>query len=294
MNRDGNSTEQIHLLAPMGAKSNGVSVKQVTFPQAEEAPPSKASESSQAKEEPETLHETPQPVPDLTLMEMLRTIRAWLFLIAATILVGSGTMLTINMGQLVQSRGLQPETASACLAIFSVAQAAARVTSGAMSEAALQWKVPLPFLNSRQNGIPRPFFLILSCAFAVVGHICLATQTDGLHLFVSGIIFTGFSFGAMWPLMVLIIGDLFGTVNHGANYLFADGITCAAGTLSIAKYLTQFVYEQNVLEGDGEASNVCFGADCFRLTHQIIAGLCMVALCASVALMYMARNSYGG
>jgi len=89
--------------------------------------------------------------------------------------------------------------------------------------------------------------------------------------------------------MVLIIGDLFGTVNHGANYMFADGFTCAVGTVSVAKFLTQFVYERHIV-GDELA---CYGNDCFRWTHIIIAGLCLVSFFASIILLYMTRSSYG-
>ena len=89
--------------------------------------------------------------------------------------------------------------------------------------------------------------------------------------------------------MVLIVGDLFGTVNHGANYLFYDGFTSAAGTLSIAKFLTQFVYEQHV-EGDERA---CLGEACFRGSHIIVSGLCFLSLIVSVALLYKTCGSYG-
>ena len=97
--------------------------------------------------------------------------------------------------------------------------------------------------------------------------------------------------------MVLIIGDVFGTVNHGANYMFADGFTCAVGTLSIAKFLTQAVYEQHVVSSpttseDGPET-ACYGEECFRLTHIIIAGLCSLSLVACIILLYMTRSSYG-
>ncbi|CAB9523117.1 Nodulin-like [Seminavis robusta] len=238
--------------------------------------------------------ETPQPIPDRTLPEMLQTLPAWLFLGASTMLVGAGTMLTINMGQLVQSslsaeddQTNPQQTAAACLAMFSVSQALARVTAGAVSEAALQWKTTLFGIR---RGVPRPAFLVLSCAFAVAGHAIMAmTTSSNLLLFVLGIVLTGISFGMLWPLMVLVVGDLFGTVNHGANYMFADGFTCAVGTLSIAKFLTQFVYEQHI-EGD---ETTCFGEECFRITHAIISGLCLISMFACVALLYMTRSSYG-
>jgi len=160
--------------------------------------------------------ETPQPIADKNLFEMLTTLEAWLFLMTACILVGAGTMLTINMGQLVQSQefGNHPPqqqskiessdtdtdddetvssssasnnstaTTAACLAMFSVAQAMARVASGAVSEAALTWNTRIFGIR----GIPRTAFLVLSCAFAVTGHTVLALASSHLLLFVFGIV----------------------------------------------------------------------------------------------------------
>ena len=86
--------------------------------------------------------------------------------------------------------------------------------------------------------------------------------------------------------MVLIVGDLFGTANHGANYMFFDGATCALGTLSVAKYLTQIVYEKNI-DGTTEDSTTCHGEECFRVTHMIISGLCLVSLVACTVLLHI-------
>lgn len=93
--------------------------------------------------------------------------------------------------------------------------------------------------------------------------------------------------------MVLIVGDLFGTVNHGANYMFADGFTCAIGTLSIAKYLTQSVYESHIDNDVDTLNTSCYGPECFRLTHIIVAGLCLVSLLACLLLLYRTKSSYG-
>ena len=195
-------------------------------------------------------------------------------------------MLTINMGQMVQALGYAPRATAACLALFSAAQAVARVASGAVSESALQWPTRIFGIA----GVPRTAFLVLCCALAVAGHAVLATAVAGQRdHFIVGIMLTGLSFGGLWPLMVLIMGDLFGTGNHGANYMFADGFTCAVGTLSIAKFLTQSVYEAHVADDATE----CYGEQCFRQTHLTIAALCLVSLLACVVLLYKTRSSYG-
>lgn len=202
------------------------------------------------------------------------------------------------MGQMTQALGYSPRATPACLAIFSVAQSLARVAAGAVSESALTW--PTQAFGLVRGGVPRTAFMVLSCALAVAGHGVLAYAAGQRQRFVLGIMLMGLSFGGLWPLMVLIMGDLFGTVNHGANYMFADGFTCAVGTLSMAKYLTQTIYQAHVSPSDDfttttttMATNACYGEACFQQTHQIIAVLCLVSLMACLVLLYMTRSSYG-
>ena len=95
-------------------------------------------------------------------------------------------MLTINMGQMVQALGYKPFATSACLAIFSVSQALARVAAGAISESALEWPTRIFGIN----GVPRTAFLVLSCAFAVGGHASFAVAGNHRALFVLGIVLT--------------------------------------------------------------------------------------------------------
>lgn len=156
-----------------------------------------------------------------TLLQMLQTPSAWLMLWTCTILVGSGTLQTNNMGEMVASRGFPEHVAPACLALFSVSQATARVVMGAVSEAALHWEHDnrcLPFL---QHGIPRTFFLAIASLVAFVAHLVL-TLGHLLPVFVMGSVLSGIAFGMAWPLMVLIVGEVFGLENHGANYMFYE------------------------------------------------------------------------
>lgn len=88
------------------------------------------------------------------------------------------------MGQLVEAQGFLPRAAAACLAIFSVAQAVARIAAGSVSESALQWRTQAFGI---QKGVPRTAFLVLSCAFAVAGHAILAVADGSRQLFVSGV-----------------------------------------------------------------------------------------------------------
>lgn len=98
--------------------------------------------------------------PNMNLAEMLMTPSAWLMLWTTTILVGAGTVETNNMGQMVESLGFPETVTSASLAFFSVAQAAGRVATGSISEAAIKYT-------------PRPFFLVMASIVGLLAHLML-------------------------------------------------------------------------------------------------------------------------
>lgn len=246
---------------------------------------------------------------DLNLLEMLQTPSAMLMLWTTTILVGAGTVETNNMGQMVESLQLPPKITPASLTFFSVAQAFARVCTGAVSEATLKWHVVAsPRILFVEKGIPRPFFLILAGFTGFIAHGLLSIATDKFT-FVMGSALSGFAFGMVWPLMVLICGEVFGSANVGANYMFFDGFTSAAGTLLLTKIIAQDVYEDNMqawvttettIGGsiDTEITvgsiddHTCIGAACFHMTHVIVSLLSLTCMVTSYGLMRASRDIY--
>ena len=240
-------------------------------------------------------------VPDLRLSEMLQTTVAWLFAWVAVIRVGGGTMVTNNMSQMVESLHLPPQTTTpAALALFSVAQAASRVLTGAVSDWALSWNVGKFFRFRRSGGtnddasigVPRPIFLIVASFAGTLAHIFMSVTTTR-NFFLLGVCFSGAAFGMIWPLMVLIVGEVFGTANMGANYMFFDGLSSAMGTLLLSKYVTQEVYEQHTVRlADGTDSRTCYGQACFVGSHLIIAGLSFSCVLASYWFYRSTRHVY--
>jgi Nodulin-like len=252
--------------------------------------------------------------PELSLPEMLRTPSAWLMLWTTSILVGSGTAKTNNMGEMVESLGFDEAVTPATLAIFSVAQAAARIVTGIVSEAALNSNTTT---HHGRRGIARPWFLVLASAVALVGHLILAATHTSLVAFVGGCAISAIAFGMSWPLMVLIVGDVFGVEHHGANYMFFDGLTKALGTTFLSEYLTGSVYQAHISTSSsaalvsgaatksvGSASKLfvakragmdaltCYGPHCFQMTHLVIAGLALTGILASVLLLKTSRHAY--
>lgn len=224
---------------------------------------------------------------EYSLVQMLHTVTAWLLCYTCTILVGSGTIITNQMGQEVQARHFPARAASGCLAMFSVAQSMARVLCGALSEWAFSVKTDICGIH---QGVPRPFFLVVASAVGVLAHSVLAAPETTRSMFVLGVAFSGIAFGMVWPLMVLIVGEVFGTSNHGANYMFFDGFTSAIGTLLVSNILASAVYEAHTERQDEMA---CYGSGCFQWTHIVIAVLCGSCVVTSVAVMVKSRDVYG-
>jgi len=240
--------------------------------------------------------EIPEENPDIIAMgenknlyQMLQTPSAWIMLWTTTILVGGGTVETNNLGQMVESLKFSPVVTSSSLALFSVAQAAGRVITGAISESALNW-------NTRgcciDNGIPRPFFLVVASLAGVLAHSILAAATTEAA-FVFGVALSGAAFGMVWPMLVLIVGEIFGTAHVGANYMFYDGFTSAGGTFLLSKIVAQEVYEEHIDSHSSESDGVtCFGQKCFQETHVVITVLSLTCVVTSVILQFITRDAY--
>jgi len=229
-------------------------------------------------------------VEDKNLFQMLQTPSAWMMLWITTILVGGGTVETNNLGQMVESLGFSPVVTPATLALFSVAQSGGRIITGSVSEASLTYETRQCLID---KGIPRPFFFVAASLLAMFAHTILAIATRQAF-FVIGVTLSGVAFGMIWPLMVLCVGEIFGTANVGANYMFYDGFTSAAGTFLLSKIVAQRVYEEHIdPHSSGKGDGVtCYGEECFRQTHIIIVLLSTTCVGISILMQYKTRNVY--
>jgi len=129
-------------------------------------------------------------VEDKNLFQMLQNPSAWMMLWTTTILAGSGTVVTNNLGQMVESLSFNQVVTPATLALFSVAQSGGRIITGAASEAALTFETQRCCVD---KGVPRPFFFVVSSLMAIVAHATLAIATNEVF-FVIGVTLSGVAF----------------------------------------------------------------------------------------------------
>lgn len=228
---------------------------------------------------------------DKNLLEMLQTPSAWMMLWTTTILAGAGTVETNNLGQMVESLGFNDAVTPAMVALFSVAQSGGRTITGSMSEAALTYDTRRCCID---KGVPRPFFFVAASFVAIVAHTILAVSTDRVF-FIIGITLSGVAFGMIWPLLVLCVGEFFGTSHVGANYMFYDGFISAAGTFVLSKLVAQKIYEEHIDTSNASENNdenTCYGIECFQQTHVIIVLLSMTCVAVSLLMQFKTRNVY--
>jgi hypothetical protein len=225
---------------------------------------------------------------DKNLMEMLSTPSAWLMLWSGTILAGGGTVETNNLGQMVEALGFGKRVVPATLALFSVAQSGGRVITGAFSESALTSNTKSCCID---KGIPRPFWFVVASVAAAISHTILAVATEQFF-FVVGVTLCGVAFGMMWPLLVLCVGEIYGTAHVGANYMFYDGVTSAAGTFLLSKVVAQKVYEEHIDPHSSEGNTTCIGEACFRQTHVFVVIVSLTSIVTSIMLQWKTRDVY--
>jgi len=80
----------------------------------------------------------------------------------------------------------------------------------------------------------------------IIGHLLFIYASSGLlladgalqHLvLVTAAGSCGLSFGAIWPHLVVLVSELFGSDNLASNYMAFDGGCAALGTIVLANYI---------------------------------------------------------
>jgi MFS family permease len=146
----------------------------------------------------------------------------------------------------------------------------------------------------RLGGQQRSLSFSLTCLVAMAGQLLLATSAWAAVLV--GVLLSGMANGAVWTIIPIVMADLYGLENLGANYK----VTCigeAVGYLAISRGLAAHLYQQAIGNqqqqstsssgsdaDDHGTTTTCLGSQCFRETFLICAGLCLVATLAGIWL----------
>ena len=213
-----------------------------------------------------------------SLREMLRTPDAWVLMLVASIVVGGGNVLSTNSAQLVEACGASAQLVPTVVTLFSTGNMMGRLTSPLLSDALVA------------RGRSRAYYLVLVSLLMAAAHAGLllaaaalpAGSTAQAAVVSAASAAVGYAFGSIWPHLVILCSELFGSRHLAANYMFYDGLCGATGTLLLA----------NVLVGTFYSGSGCSGPKCFGPTHAVIAALCVAGAAASGIIVYRSSGLY--
>ncbi|KAL3829474.1 hypothetical protein ACJIZ3_018276 [Penstemon smallii] len=231
---------------------------------------------------------------DFTMMEAL--IKADLWLIFFSLLLGSGSGLTVidNLGQMSQSLGY--DNTHVFVSMISIWNFLGRVGGGYFSEKIV-----------RDYAYPRPVAIALAQVIMAVGHFIFAMGWPG-EMYI-GTLLVGLGYGAHWAIVPATASELFGLKKFGALYNFLT-LANPAGSLIFSGVIASSIYDREAekqAQGRHHARSLlssfssfiyleeplkCEGSVCFFTTSLIMSGLCIIAVVLSMILVYRTKTVY--
>ncbi|XP_043703599.1 protein NUCLEAR FUSION DEFECTIVE 4-like [Telopea speciosissima] len=235
---------------------------------------------------------------DFTLMQAL--IKADFWLIFLSLLLGSGSGLTVidNLGQMSQSLGY--ENTHVFVSMISIWNFLGRIGGGYFSE-----------IIVRDYAYPRPVAMAVAQGIMAVGHFFFAMGWPGV-MYV-GTLLIGLGYGAHWAIVPATASELFGLKKFAALYNFLT-LANPAGSLLFSGLIASSIYDyeaekqaqmhyqphQNsyslhrMLDVALGVENTlkCKGTICFFFTSLIMSGLCIIAVVLSLILVRRTKIVY--
>jgi len=170
-------------------------------------------------------------------------------------LQSGGLFLTANLASMCQSRGgvgsVKVDGAMA-MTVFACTQGVARLLTGSLSSKLVE------------NNLPRTFGFPILMAIMAVGHLVLCLPGHLALYFGTGL--CAIAFGAVFPLLIMSVGEVFGQARISSNYMIFSGTPGACGTLIFAKFVAIQFYNMHAGE-----DKKCHGDICYRDSHIAIA-----------------------
>merc|ERR1712176_1366369 len=104
----------------------------------------------------------------------------------------------------------------------------------------------------------------MACAHAL---LFLLPWSGGSEIIISASTFLGgFSFGSMFPHLVVLTSELFGSANLSTNYMLYDGGRNFVSSLLFVKLLAGSSQQAHTAPDQKD----CIGLACFERTHIIV------------------------
>ncbi|XP_062191670.1 protein NUCLEAR FUSION DEFECTIVE 4-like [Phragmites australis] len=234
---------------------------------------------------------------DFTLMQAL--IKADFWLLFFSLLLGSGSGLTVidNLGQMSQSLGY--EEAHIFVSMISIWNFLGRIGGGFFSE-----------IIVKEYAYPRAIALATAQVLMAIGHFTFAMAWPGTMYI--GTLLVGLGYGAHWAIVPAAASELFGVKNFGALYNFLT-VANPAGSLVFSGIIASGIYDAEAAKQAQQHHNStllampgrvlsmvsdvapalkCEGAICFFLSSLIMSGFCIIAVFLSLILVFRTKIVY--
>lgn len=98
----------------------------------------------------------------------------------------------------------------------------------------------------------------------------------------------GICYGVQYSIMVPTVSEIFGLEHFGINYGFML-IGNPVGAVLFSVLLAGNLYDT---EAAKQGTSTCIGADCFRITFLVLAGVCGLGTILSIILTVRVRPVY--
>ncbi|KAK3135606.1 hypothetical protein QOZ80_5BG0421040 [Eleusine coracana subsp. coracana] len=227
----------------------------------------------------------PAATPDYSISQAVFSPDMLLLFIAITCGAG-GTLTAIDsMGQIGESLGYPPNTVATFVSLISVWNYAGRVAAGYASES---------LLTSRRR-VPRPLMLTLVLLLSCSGHLLIALGAPRGTLYLASVLI-GLCFGAQWPLLYATVSELFGLKRYPTLYNLA-AMASSVGAYLLNVRVTGRVYDAEAARQKhrhGGTEVPCVGAECFRRSFLVVAGVAVAGAVVSLAIVWRTREFYRG
>ncbi|KAK3219237.1 hypothetical protein Dsin_013207 [Dipteronia sinensis] len=210
---------------------------------------------------------------DFKLHEAFVKADFWLLWFVYFLGVGAGVTVLNNLAQIGTALGVDDTTILLCL--FSFFNFAGRLGSGAVSE---------HFVRSKT--IPRTVWMACTHVLMVFTFLLFASALNGTLYAATALL--GVCYGIIYSLLVPTASELFGLKHFGIIYNFML-LGNPIGALLFSALLAGHVYDA---EAAKQGSSSCLGAECFRLTFLILAGVCGLGSILSIILTVRIRPVY--
>jgi len=202
-------------------------------------------------------------------LHMLTFPEAYMLWFCTLSLQSGGLFLSASLGSILAARDDCRVAPGTAVTIFSCFQGFARLVTGSFSNKLMH------------SGLPRTCSFPMMLLVMATAHAVFMLPGD-IAVYV-GTALCGWAFGACYPLLVLVVGEIWGEERIASNYMIFDGTPGAVGSLVFARVLPSAM-----VKAHADPDGVCRGDHCFFDVHAVI--LSCQALCFIIGCVFACRT----